>query len=78
MREVVTFQRQQRIPQYCHRISRAIRQVEPRLWVDALAVATEGIRGRADLCLIEGDDLDLADGQKAPDSIDCREAMADT
>ena len=68
--KVVSLEQQRRVHGFCQRIGRAIRKVELRLGMNALAVAVERDRCRTHLRLVEGDDLDLAVRQQLPEPFD--------
>ncbi len=58
MREIVSLEQQRRIHGFGERIGRAIRQVQPRFRMDALAVMPISLRRGQHLLFIEGYNLD--------------------
>ena len=58
-REVVALEEQRCVHGCGKRVGHAIGKIQPRLWIDALAVAVKSRQRRARLALVEGDNLEI-------------------
>jgi len=76
--EVVALKEQRRIHALRERVGGAVGKIEPRLWIDALAVAVEGGGSRTHLYFVERNDFYIVVDQPLLEARDGHDAKATT